>query len=420
MSVVSAESGAANDSGTRLVAPRPAKPRKIVFLTGTRADFGKIKSLIRTLLEAPPDFEVHIFATGMHMDPKYGFTVLEIEKSNFPNVYRFINGSSGGTMDQALGTTILGFGQYIRLIQPDLIVVHGDRSEALAGAIVGSLNNVLVAHLEGGELSGTVDGLIRHSVSKMSHLHFVSNPEARRRLAQLGEDPEAVFVIGSPDIDIMTSPHLPSLEEAKAHYEISFAEYGILAFHPVTTRLETLAREVREVVAGVLASEQNWVVIYPNNDEGSGVILDHYVSTLSGHPRVRMFPSVRFEAMLVLLRHARVVVGNSSMGIREAPYYGTPTVNVGPRQAGRSDNPQILNVEGERAAVLEAIQLATSRPALRPVREWGQGDSHRRFRRLLERPELWATPVQKSFRDIPVPPMPASARSSEPPPARAG
>jgi UDP-N-acetylglucosamine 2-epimerase (hydrolysing) len=397
--------------------PDPATRRKIVFLSGTRADFGKLKSLIRTLLHDPPRFEVHIFATGMHMDPKYGFTVLEFEKCNFPNVYRYINQSSGGTMDQALGSTILGFGQYVRLIQPDLVVVHGDRSEALAGAIVGSLNNVLVAHIEGGELSGTVDGLIRHSVSKMSHLHFVSNPEARRRLVQLGEDPESVFVIGSPDIDIMTSPDLPSLADVKAHYEIAFSEYGILAYHPVTTSLASLRDEVRELTRAVLDSGRDWVVIYPNNDEGSELILQRYLEVFSHQARVRMFPSLRFEAALVLLRHASLVLGNSSMGIREAPYYGTPTVNVGPRQEGRTNNPQILNVPARHESILAAIEAAAARRGLRPVREWGQGDSHVRFRRQLERAEIWQTPVQKIFRDIPVPPIPRAPLSSEPPPA---
>jgi UDP-N-acetylglucosamine 2-epimerase (hydrolysing) len=393
----------------------PAGPRKIVFLSGTRADFGKMKSLIRTLLAQPPEFEVHIFATGMHMDPKYGYTVLEFEKCNFPNVFRFINGSAGGSMDQALGTTILGFSQYVRLITPDMIVVHGDRSEALAGAIVGSLNNILVAHIEGGELSGTVDGLIRHSVSKMSHLHFVSNEEARRRLVQLGEDPNAVFVIGSPDIDIMNSPDLPPLEEVTRHYEIDFDEYAILAFHPVTTSLGSLKHDVHELCQAVLDSGQNWVAIYPNNDEGSGLIMSEYEAAFKGHPRIRMFPSLRFEATLVLLRHARLVLGNSSMGIREAPYYGTPTVNVGSRQDGRTQNPQIVHVEPERRQLLDAIRLATSRPPLRPVREWGHGDSDKRFRRLLERPTLWQTPVQKSFCDIPMPPIPRGPRSSEPP-----
>jgi UDP-N-acetylglucosamine 2-epimerase (hydrolysing) len=397
--------------------PPASQRRKIVFLSGTRADFGKLKSLIRTLLLDPPHFEVHIFATGMHMDPKYGFTVLEFEKCNFPNVYRYINHSSGGTMDQALGTTILGFGQYVRLIQPDLIVVHGDRSEALAGAIVGSLNNVLVAHIEGGELSGTVDGLIRHSVSKMSHLHFVSNPEARRRLVQLGEDPAAVFVIGSPDIDIMNSPELPRLEDVKTHYGIDFSTYAILAYHPVTTSLRTLRAEVRELTQAVLASGRDWVVIYPNNDEGSELILQEYLDKFPNQPRVRMFPSLRFEAALVLLQHASLILGNSSMGIREAPYYGTPTINVGLRQDGRTSNPQILHVGAQREAILAAIELASSRPHLRPVREWGHGDSHERFRRQLERAEIWDTPVQKMFRDIPVPPIPRAPLSSEPPPA---
>src|SRR4029453_6707452 len=133
------------------------------------------------------------------------------------------------------------------------------------------------------ELSGTVDGLIRHSVSKMSHLHFVSNEEARRRLVQLGEDPNAVYVIGSPDIDIMNSPDLPSLADVKAHYEIDFDQYGILAFHPVTTSLATLQRDVRELREAVLASGENWVAIYPNNDEGSNIILAEYETTFAGH-----------------------------------------------------------------------------------------------------------------------------------------
>jgi UDP-N-acetylglucosamine 2-epimerase (hydrolysing) len=186
----------------------------------------------------------------------------------------------------------------------------------------------------------------------------------------------------------------------------------------VTTSLGTLQREVRELSRALLDSGENWVAIYPNNDEGSNIILAEYEAAFNDCPKVRMFPSLRFEATLVLLRHARVVVGNSSMGIREAPFYGTPTVNVGTRQEGRTQNPQIINVPAEHGQLLAAIRLATSRPALRPVREWGLGDSDQRFRRLLERPELWQTPVQKSFRDIPMPPIPRGPRSSEPPPVR--
>ena len=153
--------------------------KKIVFLTGTRADFGKIKSLIE-IARANQAFEVHIFATGMHMDKKYGYTVIELEKYGYDNIYKYINHNAESSMDITLSRTIEGFANYIRLIEPDIIIVHGDRIEALAGATVGALNNILVAHIEGGELSGTVDELIRHAVSKLSHVHFVANEEAKK------------------------------------------------------------------------------------------------------------------------------------------------------------------------------------------------------------------------------------------------
>lgn len=374
--------------------------RKVVFVTGTRADFGKLKSLIRALDE-DPRFAVHIFATGMHMESKYGSTVVEIEKCGFRNIYRYINQSSAGIMDRILAQTTLGFGDYVRMVRPDLIVVHGDRVETLAGAIVGALNNVPVAHVEGGEVSGTIDEHIRHSVTKMCHLHFVSNEEAKRRLLQLGEVPDSIHVIGSPDIDIMTSPGLPTIEEARGHYEIPFEEYGILAFHPVTTSLSTLRHDVEELLAAAKESGRKFVGIAPNSDQGSEIIFEAYEERLAGADWIRMFPSVRFEYFLVLLKHAELVLGNSSMGIREAPFYGVPTVNVGNRQHGRSGNPDILNVPAERTAVLGAIREAL-RKKLAPVSEFGDGRSHIRFREVLSDASIWEGSLQKYFRDVPL------------------
>jgi UDP-N-acetylglucosamine 2-epimerase (hydrolysing) len=375
--------------------------RKIAFVTGTRADFGKIKSLIATLLEDDEQFEVHIFATGMHMEPQYGFTVTEIEKCGFPNIYRFINQSAHGVMDRILAHTTLGFGDYVRVTRPDMIVVHGDRVEALAGAIVGALNNVPVAHIEGGEVSGTIDEHIRHAVSKMCHFHFVSNDDARRRLLQLGEEPDSVFVIGSPDLDIMSSPDLPALEETKAHYGIPFERYAILAFHPVTTSLHSLRHDVEEVIAAARESGRRFVAIYPNSDQGSELIFEAYEEHLDGQDWVRLFPSIRFEYFLTLLRHADFVLGNSSMGIREAPCYGVPTINVGDRQNGRSTNENILHVEPDRGAILSAIDRAGTLE-LEPVQEFGDGDSHLRFREVLRGDDIWRTSLQKYFRDVPL------------------
>ena len=375
--------------------------RKVAFLTGTRADFGKIKSLIATLNEAPKHFETHIFATGMHMEPKYGYTLQEIEKCGFERIYPFINQSALGVMDRALANTLMGFADYTRLIRPDLIVVHGDRVEALAGALVGALNNILVAHIEGGEISGTVDELIRHSVSKMSHLHFVSNARAKERLVQLGEEPAHIHVIGSPEVDTMNSPSLPSLEEVRAHYAIPFARYGIVAFHPVTTNPQRIRSETRALLRAMLDSGHAFVVVYPNSDTGSEHILEEYELTLRDHPKVRLFPSLRFESMLVLLQHADFVLGNSSMGIREAPFYGVPTVNVGDRQQGRSDNPHLLHVPAEYEAISAALAKALALKGRLPrLREFGEGDSHRRFRAALEDEALWSTPVQKRFCEL--------------------
>ena len=178
--------------------------KKIIFITGTRADFGKLKSLIDISIKSK-NFKVYIFCTGMHLQKKYGQTVDEIKKNGYENIFEFINYSSETTMDQTLAKTVLGLSDFIKNTHPDLIVVHGDRLEALAGAIVGSFNNILVSHIEGGEVSGTIDDSIRHAVTKLSHIHFVSNEEAKNRVIQLGEKRESIKVIGSPDIDILKS-----------------------------------------------------------------------------------------------------------------------------------------------------------------------------------------------------------------------
>ena len=187
-------------------------PKKIVFLTGTRADFGKLKPLIDKVSNSQM-FESFIFATGMHTLSKYGSTYNEIEKYDYHNIFVFMNQTHTTDADIILANTITGFSNFVKEISPDLIIIHGDRIEALAGAIVDSFNNILVAHVEGGELSGTIDESIRHTITKLSHLHFVANADAKRLILQLGESKNNIFVIGSPDIDIMKSNKLPSITE---------------------------------------------------------------------------------------------------------------------------------------------------------------------------------------------------------------
>ncbi len=370
--------------------------KKIVFLTGTRADFGKLKSLIRQV-EDSLDFEAHIFVTGMHMMQKYGFTVLEVEKAGFRNIYKYINQHSADTMDVVLAKTITGLSDFVKEVQPDMIVVHGDRVEAMAGAIVGSLNNTLVSHIEGGEVSGTIDELIRHSVSKMAHLHYVSNDVAKRRLVQLGERESSIRIIGSPDLDIMSSGNLPSLEDVLGKYEIPFSDYVVLMYHPVTTELDKLKENIKQVVDAVIASGKNYVVIYPNNDHGTDTIINEY-QRFENNERVRLFPSIRFEYFLTLLKYSKLVIGNSSAGVREAPFYGIASIDIGTRQSNRASAPSITSTKEDKADILTTIDKVYARqyPA---YQEFGCGDSDIQFMQSIQCDDLWATDKQKVFVD---------------------
>lgn len=370
--------------------------RRVLFLTGTRADFGKIKPLI-SRLQDDPKFECHVFVTGMHMLSKYGYTCEEVERSNIRKIHRFFNQNPSDRMDIILSKTIVGLSDYVREVKPDMIVVHGDRVEALAGAIVGALNNVLTAHVEGGEVSGTVDELIRHSVSKLCHLHFVANEEARNRLLQLGEDDGSVYVIGSPDIDVMNSDSLPDLAEAKRHYDIEFKKYGIVIFHPVTSEVASLPEQSRTLIDALVSSKRNYIVVYPNNDHGTEVIQSEY-ARLSNNPRFRIFPSMRFEFFLVLLRNAEFIIGNSSAGVREAPHYGVPAVNIGSRQRNRAKCSGIINVEFEVEKIIGAIKSAVLMSRERQE-IFGSGNSSELFYNVVIDEAVWNMSSQKYFVD---------------------
>ena len=372
--------------------------KKILFLTGTRADFGKIKSLI-SILEQQPEFEVFVAVTGMHLQEEYGYTLLEIQRCGYRNVHTFQNHTHETTMDLTLAKTIEGLSTYVKTVKPDLILVHGDRVETLAGAIVGSLNNILVAHIEGGELSGTVDELIRHSVSKLSHIHFVSNADAAKRLLQMGEIKESIFTIGSPDIDVMFSDTLPELHVAKEYYQIDFDVFAIVMFHPVTTEIDQMEQHAIQFVTALLEDTHNYVVVYPNNDLGSRLVLSAY-ELLKGNPRFRIIPSLRFEYFLTLLKNCQFIIGNSSAGIREAPYYGVPIINIGTRQRNRTVDADIINVDYDEKNISEALDGIDSHQVVQSHVDFGEGNSAELFLKCLLNKEFWKINHQKQFRDI--------------------
>ena len=374
--------------------------KHVAFLTGTRADYGKIKPLI--LAAHAEGFKVSVFATGMHLLERFGSTILEVRRTLPDEVFiiPFENQSVGDPMDVVVANTIQGLSQFIQENRPDLLIVHGDRPEALAGAISGALSNTRVVHIEGGELSGTIDGVIRHAVSKLSHIHLVANEEARKRLIQLGEDSNTIHIIGSPDLDIMLSPSLPTLAEAKSRYEIEFDSYFIAIFHPVTTDLEASAIAATEFVNGLIDSGENFIVIHPNNDTGFEQIISEYTKLSHHNKRFRQFESLRFEHFLVLLKNANGIVGNSSAGIREAPLYGIPSIDVGDRQRGRHDSASISQVPARAKEIVAAVQCAKQQGRTNSEQEFGDGKSTERFTELLHSGVLFEARVDKVFVDL--------------------
>ena len=376
------------------------KKKRILFITGTRADYGKLKPLIKAV-ESDKNYECYIFVSGMHLLEQFGSTYREVLKEGYLNVHVASEIRYTNSMSQNVGNTILAVSEHLHRVNPDMVVVHGDRIDALAAAIAGALNNVLVAHVEGGEISGTIDESIRHGISKFAHIHFTCNEEANKRLIQMGENPKCIYMIGSPDIDIMLSNNLPSLETVKKYYNINFETYGILMYHPVTTdKQEVIKNNISNLVDAAVESNKNYIIIYPNNDTGSEIILEEY-EKLRDNACFKIYPSLRFEYFLTLLKNAGFVIGNSSAGVRESGVYGIPAIDLGSRQKGRYDIENLKNiqhVQEMKADILKAIGRIEKHRI--QSQHFGKGNSTELFIGYLKNESLWNINIQKQFIDL--------------------
>ena len=374
--------------------------KKIVFVTGTRADYGKLKSLIFAVSKYR-NFSLSVFVTGMHNLKKYGFTFEELKKDKIQNYYRYENQRLNDSMDIILSKTIKGFNKFIKKEKPDLVVVHGDRVEPLGCAIVCSLNNILLAHIEGGEVSGTVDEMLRHSISKLAHLHFVSNTKARKRLIQMGENKENIFTIGSPDIDIMKSRNLPKISDVQKRYGFDYKEYGIVLFHPVTTEIKILEKQADILCKSINKSKKHFIIIYPNNDFGSDIILKKYFKKLKNNKLIKIFPSMRFEHFLTLLKGSKVIIGNSSAAVREAPFYGINTINLGTRQYKRTSLKSIINLNFNENKIITALKNVLKKILKIFVQtNLVEVTLQKKFIQIIKSKNFFNTSKQKVFRDI--------------------
>jgi UDP-N-acetylglucosamine 2-epimerase (hydrolysing) len=376
-------------------AEKRSNQRSILFVTGTRADYGKLEPLALEASEA--GFPVTFFVTGMHMMRKYGLTKTEIHRSDRFNIVEYINQREGDPQDVIAAKTIVGFSDFLREMKPDLVIIHGDRVEALACALVCAMNYVRCAHIEGGEVSGTIDEMFRHCNTKLSTTHLVSSKTAYDRVLRLGEPADSIEVLGSPELDIHAKPSGVELKEVLDWYEIESDDYGICIFHPVTSEQDSMGRQAQSLFSVLKSSGKYFIVIMPNNDPGSDDILNE-INKLP-EDRFRVLPSMRFHYFSELLRNAKVLVGNSSAGVREAPYLGVPSLTLGTRQTNRGTAGSITSAGCfERGTIKSFLDREWGNRYTRDD-AFGQGHASEKFRQLLQSEAFWDRPLQKYFSD---------------------
>ncbi len=373
----------------------PVTGKKLLFVTGTRADFGKLEPLAQAAQQA--GFEISFFITGMHMMKRYGETRLEVKRFAGAEFFEFVNQREGDALDFILSKTILGFSDFVHEHRPDLVIIHGDRVEALAASIVCAMRYIRSAHIEGGEVSGTIDESIRHCNTKLCATHFVSSEAARQRVLALGEAPDRVYTIGSPELDTHARPSGVTIEEVKSRYAISFDDYGIVIFHPVTSEVDTIGAQAQSLFDCLQASGKNFVVIAPNNDPGTEAIF----KVIEGLPkdRFRLIPSMRFSYFSELMKNASAMLGNSSAGVREAPFLGLPSLDVGTRQNSRGIAGSISNADAmDRAAINHFLNNSWSKK-FNGSMGFGAGSASQQFVHVLNNVAYWALSSQKNFED---------------------
>lgn len=362
--------------------------RRIAYLTGTRADFGLMAGTLESL-HRQPDTEVALLVTGMHLSEQFGLTVQEVEASGLPVAARIpinVDDRSQLAMAQAVGQTVAGAAVALAQLRPDLLLVLGDRGEMLGAAIAALHLGIPIAHLHGGERSGTVDEPMRHAITKLSHLHLVATEESRNRVVRMGELAQNVFVVGAPSLDdVMGRSQTPPQQVLDRLGLRSGTRYALVLFHPVVQEMLQAETQVQALLdalqAQVLAAGLDLVWLAPNADAGSAAIVGA-MRRAEGF-RIRTITHLPRAEYLDALACAEMLVGNSSSGIIEAASLGTPVVNIGTRQQQRQRNANTRDCAADAASIGLALAAALAGGRFAPANVYGDGRSGERIARLL-------------------------------------
>jgi len=378
-------------------------------VTGSRAEYGLLRWLMEEI-ERTPSLQLQVIATGMHLSPEFGLTYREIECDGFRidcKVEMLLSSDTPMGLAKSMGLGLIGFADAFQRLQPDVLVLLGDRFEIFAAAAAATVARIPMAHIHGGEVTqGAFDEPLRHAITKMAHLHFVAAEEYRRRVIQLGEAPERVYLVGALGLDGIKRLRLLDREGLEQALDFKLGARSLLVtFHPVTLEPGASKRQMSELLAALARLENvHLIITMPNADTDGRAFIDMIEDFTASHANARAYTSLGQLRYLSCLRYVDGVVGNSSSGLIEAPAFRKGTVNIGDRQRGRLKAASVIDCEPERGAILEAIRKLYSREfqeQLHDVRNpYGEGDAAVRIARVLGECALDSTLLKKGFYDL--------------------
>jgi GDP/UDP-N,N'-diacetylbacillosamine 2-epimerase (hydrolysing) len=382
--------------------------RKICVVTGTRAEYGLLRWVMKGVHQTP-GLELQIIATGMHLSPEFGLTYQEIEKDGFRidrKVEMILSSDTPVGLAKSMGLGLIGFGDILQQLQPDIMLILGDRFELFSAVAAAMVARIPVAHLHGGESTvGAFDEAIRHSITKMSHLHFVAAEEYRKRVIQLGEHPGRVFLVGGLGIDNIKKLDLLDLPELERSLEFRLGEKNLLiTFHPVTLEDKTSAMQMTELLAALDTLEDTRLIFtMPNADTDGRVLIDMIEKFVAKHPNARSYTSLGQLRYLSCVLHVDGVIGNSSSGLLEVPSFAKGTINIGDRQQGRLKAKSVIDCRPDRESIIAALQKLYSKEfqlALGAVQNpYGEGGASKKIVEILQDHPLESI-LKKSFHDL--------------------
>lgn len=380
--------------------------RKICVVTGSRAEYGLLYWIMKGI-QQDPDLELQVVATGMHLAPEFGLTWRVIEEDGFPiaaKVEMLLSSDSAVGIAKSIGLGVIGCAEAFDSLRPDILVLLGDRFEILAAAQAALVARIPVAHIAGGDSTeGAFDEAIRHSITKMAHLHFVTNEAAARRVRQLGENPEHVHNMGSPGIDQIKRLKLMPREELAGSLEFTFRRKNLLVtFHPVTLDAIPSAAQFQELLNALdtFGEEMGLIITKPNADTDGRALISMIDSFVATRPNAQAYTSLGQLRYLSAVAQVDAVVGNSSSGLYEVPSFGKPTVNIGDRQKGRLQASSVVNCRPVAAEIAKAIAEALRKDCAGTVNPYGDGNSSVRILAQLKQVADPRELLKKHFHEV--------------------